>query len=273
MTEYLSVTRESVDQLAAIVDAMRQGVQPEEIVVTAARIPEPLPVVEPPAPQLGEDASFAFADYGAFYDFLRTNKLLGPTISADEFDGCDTIIRECAQAGWPVSWTAYALATAYHETAQTMQPIKEYGGTTYYTRMYDINGARPAKAKELGNLSPGDGAKYAGRGYPQTTGKKNYARATAKLREMGFTDLDLVADPDRMMEPAVAAATMISGMQEGWFTGRKVSDDLPARGPATVAQFTPTRDVINGHDDEALIAGYAVDFQTGLLRGGYKIAA
>src|SRR3546814_6075636 len=62
--------------------------------------------------------------------------------------------------------------------------------------MYDIRGDRPAKARELGNLTPGDGAKYAGRGYVQLTGKSNYVKATAKLREMGFT-VDLVAEPDR----------------------------------------------------------------------------
>lgn len=268
MNEYLSVTRESVQQLRAIVESMEQGIAPEDIIVTAP-VQDAAPISPIPA---NDDAGYAFDDYGAFYDFLRSNKLLGPTITNDEFKGCDTIIKECAAARWPIAWVAYALATAYHETAHTMMPIKEYGGTTYYTRMYDINGARPAKARELGNLTPGDGAKFAGRGYPQTTGKANYAKATAKLREMGF-DVDLVAEPDRMMEPAIAAATMISGMQDGWFTGRKVSDDLPARGPASFEGFKATRDVINGRDKDDEIAAYAVDFQTGLQRGGYKIAA
>jgi len=241
----------------------------------AEAIPEAEPAAPLPpvvAPAEATDASWAFADYGKFYDWLRNNDMLGPKISADEFKGCDTIIRACAKAGWPVSWTAYALATAYHETAHTMLPIHELGGDAYLKRMYDITGNRPAKAKELGNLSPGDGVKYAGRGYPQTTGKNNYAKATAKLRAMGI-DVDLVANPDRMMEPEIAAATMISGMQEGWFTGRKVSDDLPAKGPGSKAQFDPTRDTINGTDKAAQIADYAVDFQSALLAGGYKIAA
>lgn len=265
MTEYMSVTRESVQQLRAIVDAMEQGVAPE-IVVEAPRAPEI--VSEKPS-----GAESAFEDYGKFYDFLRDNKLLGPVISADEFKGCDTIIRYCVRARWGVSWTAYALATAYHETAATMLPIKEYGGNSYYHRMYDIEGARPAKARELGNLNPGDGVKYPGRGYPQTTGKSNYAKATAKLRALGF-DVDLVADPDRMMEPDIAAATMISGMEEGWFTGRKLADDLPTDGsPGSVAGFIRSRDIINGRDKDNEIAAYAIDFQTGLLRAGYRIAA
>lgn len=227
------------------------------------------PVVPPPA---ANDAAFAFDDYGKFYDFLRSNSMLGPTISKTEFEGCDDIIRACATAGWPVSFTAYALATAYHETAHTMQPIKEVGGTAYFTRMYDIKGARPAKAKELGNLTPGDGAKYPGRGYVQLTGLKNYKRATDKLRALGF-NVDLVANPDKAMDPNIAAIIMVQGMTEGWFTARKISDDLPLRGTATKAQFVASRDIINGTDRQDLIAGYAVDFQTGLKAGGYKIAA
>lgn len=237
----------------------------EEIVVTA---PKPVPVPE----AANDDAGFAFADYGKFYDFLRSNHMLGPKISPTEFEGCDKIIRACAVAGWPVSYVAYALATAYHETAHTMQPIKEIGGTAYFTRMYDINGNRPAKAKELGNLTPGDGARYPGRGYVQLTGKKNYAKATAKLRALGI-DVDLVANPDRAMEPMIAAIIMVYGMLEGWFTNRKLPDDLPSRGPATLRQFVLSRDIINGTDKDDEIAAYAIDFQTGLQQGGYKIAA
>lgn len=264
MSERISVLRNDWEALVGLVDTMRQNAV-SEIVVTA---PKPVPVPE----AANDDAAFAFADYGKFYDFLRGNKMLGPKIDAKEFEGCDRIIRACAVAGWPVSYTAYALATAYHETAHTMQPIKEIGGTAYFTRMYDINGNRPAKARELGNLSPGDGAKYAGRGYVQLTGKKNYQRATDKLRALGY-DVDLVAQPDRAMEPEIAAVIMVYGMLEGWFTTRKLPDDLPAHGPAGRQAFVLSRDIINGTDKDDEIAAYAVDFQTGLQQGGYKIAA
>jgi putative chitinase len=236
-----------------------------------------LEAVAPAAPPLATVPGFtkaedAFADYGAFYDFLRGNALLGPTISKSEFEGCDAIITACVRELYPVSYTAYALATSYLETAHTMQPIKELGGTAYYTRMYDIKGQRPAKAKELGNLAVGDGARYPGRGYVQLTGKKNYAKATAKLREMGL-DVDLVANPDLAMRPDVAALVMAIGMKEGWFTTRKLSDDLPASGVATLPQFTASRDIINGTDRQADVASYAFQFQTGLVQGGYRLAA
>lgn len=217
----------------------------------------------------GAETASYFHDYGAFYDFLRSNALLGPKISADELAGCQTIILACAREGWGVSWIAYALATAYHETAHTMLPVKERGGTAYYTRLYDIRGQRPALARKYGNTTPGDGAKYAGRGYPQLTWKVNYEKATKKLRERGW-DVDLVNNPDRLLNADVAAAVMVFGMREGWFTGADIDDDLPLDGPATVLQFTRSRDIINGTDKQALIAGYAIDFQTGLLRAGYQ---
>lgn len=225
------------------------------------------PVPAKPAPK-GDDAAFAFRDYGRFYDFLRGNKMLGPKISADEFEGCDAIIRACAERGFPVSFTAYCLATAFLETGSTMQPIKEYGGHAYYTRMYDIRGARPYKAKELGNTSPGDGAKYAGRGYVQLTGKTNYARATEELRKLGVT-ADLVSNPDLAMRPDIAAIIMTLGMAHGWFTTRKLSDDLKASGPSSLAAFTASRDIINGKDKAREIAEFAIDFQTALQAGGY----
>lgn len=227
--------------------------------------------VEPPK-AANDDASFAFYDYGRFYQFLRSNKLLGPAISADEFRGCDAILKACALANWPISYTAYALATAYLETAATMLPIHEKGGDAYFKRMYDILGARPAKARELGNVNAGDGAKYHGRGLVQLTGKRNYQLATAKLRALGL-DVDLVANPGLALQPNIAALIMVYGMAEGWFTGHKLSEDLPARGPASLSQFKPSRDIINGKDKDDEIAAFASDFQTALQAGGYKIAA
>lgn len=265
MSEQITINRTDWEALVALVARLDAGAVIPPVVAA------PAPVVPAP-PVLTEDAAFAFTDYGKFYDFLRANHMLGPKIDAKEFEGCDKIIRACAVAGWGISWVAYALATTYHETAHTMQPVKEIGGDAYFTRMYDINGNRPAKARELGNLTPGDGKKYPGRGYVQLTGKGNYAKATAKLRELGF-NVDLVANPDLAMRPDIAAVILVHGMREGWFTGRDIDDDLPNGKLGTLAQFVASRDIINGKDKQALIAGYAIDFQTGLQAGGYKIAA
>lgn len=263
------------DQLRVIAQELRDRADQLDAIADAP-VPVLAPVVAPVAAEepAANDNSAApfFEDHGAFYDFLRDNKMLGPTISAEEFQGCENIIKACAEEGYGISWVAYALATAYHETAHTMQPVHERGGKAYFTRMYDIRGARPSKAKELGNLAPGDGIKYAGRGYPQLTGKTNYAKATKKLRERGW-EVDLVANPDLVMRADIAAAVMILGMKEGWFTTRDLDDDLPLQGPASLAQFVASRDIINGRDKQDTIAAYAIDFQTGLQRGGYRLAA
>jgi len=196
-------------------------------------------------------------DPAAFFAAVRSSKALGPSLSSDEVSGCEAILTACA--GFPASWAAYALATAVVETAGTMQPIKEYGGTAYFRRMYDIEGERPAKARELGNLTPGDGAKFCGRGYVQLTGRANYERAGAKL------GLPLVTEPDRAMDPQIAAQIMRLGMQEGWFTGRTLDRYLPTT--ADIHQFTNARRIINGQDRAVEIAGYALEFQSALKAG------
>jgi putative chitinase len=95
----------------------------------------------------------------AFFAALRSG-LLGPTLSAQEVDGCNAILK--AMEGAPLAWTAYALATAYHETASTMQPIKEYGGSTYFTRMYDVTGAAPRWRWPTATPVPATGRDIAG---------------------------------------------------------------------------------------------------------------
>jgi hypothetical protein len=203
-------------------------------------------------------------DGAKFYDYLRKSKMFGPSFDPKEFDGCEAVLGACAKAKWPLAWTAYALATAYHETAHTMQPVKEYGGTAYYTKMYDIQGSRPQLAKDNGNTSPGDGAKYCGRGYVQLTWKNNYAKAEKKLGK------PLISNPDLAMDCSIASDIMISGMGEGWFTGKSCKTYLPTSGTADLKQFTDARRIINGQDKARLIAEYAVNFQQALSLGKWK---
>jgi len=185
-------------------------------------------------------------DPAAFFNGVRG--AFGP-LSQGQVDGFTAVLA--GLKGWNRTWVAYALATAWHETAKTMQPIKELGGPAYFTRMYDINGDRPAKARELGNLAPGDGARYAGRGYVQLTGKINYAR-------YGIADR-----PDDAMKPDVAAKILRDGMEAGRFTGKKLGDYLPG-------DYVNARRIINGLDKADDIARNAVGFERALTMGGWK---
>lgn len=84
-----------------------------------------------------------------------------------------------------------ALATIRVE-CPPFHPIREYGSDELHEKEY---GGRVS----LGNTSPGDGAKYAGRGYIQLTGKTNYKTYGDMLL------IDLVNNPDLALEPPIAA--------------------------------------------------------------------
>jgi putative chitinase len=68
--------------------------------------------------------------------------------------------------------------------------LEELGGDDYLAR-YDGR-------DDLGNTEPGDGARFRGRGLIQLTGRANYAVYGRRL------DVDLIADPERAAEPALA---------------------------------------------------------------------
>lgn len=193
-------------------------------------------------------------DRKQFFDRMRAG-LLGPTLDQGEVTGCTTIMD--AMGGAPDSHVAYALATTYHETAGTMRPIKEFGGDRYFNQRYGPDGANPRLARSLGNTQPGDGARFAGRGFVQITGRANYLRASQ------ITGVDLIANPDRAMEPAIAAIILRSGMNAGWFTGHNLVRHLPGQ-TGTRPQFRAARRIINGTDKADLIAGYAMQFQAAL---------
>ena len=200
-------------------------------------------------------------DAAVFFDVCR-NGVMGPTLDGGEVSGSEALLA--AMAGAPLSWTAYALATAWHETAHTMQPIREMGGPAYLRRMYDVQGNRPSLARKMGNREPGDGARYCGRGYVQLTWRNNYKLAGAKL------GLPLEVNPDMAMKPNVAAMIMRQGMTDGWFTGKAFKHYLPAQGVASKPSFVEARRIINGLDKAALIAGYALEFQRALVKGGWS---
>ncbi|MGV6876802.1 glycoside hydrolase family 19 protein [Pseudochelatococcus sp. B33] len=184
--------------------------------------------------------------------FAEIKRSLFGSFNQDQVDGLNVLLETIR--GWPIAYGAYALATAYHETATTMQPIKERGGRDYYMRLYDVTGQNPARARSMGNTRPGDGALYCGRGYVQLTWKVNYEKASH------VTGVDLVAEPDRAMEPDIAAQVLRSGMEEGWFTGKGLADYLSGGR----RDYVNARRIINGTDKAEAIAVYARKFEAAL---------
>lgn len=168
------------------------------------------------------------------------------SLNQKQVDGINALLK--ASEGLPVKHRAYILATAWHETAFTMQPIVERGIRSYFNK-YDIQ-FKPKKAKELGNLKPGDGFKFRGRGFVMITGFTNYLRASK------ITGVDLINNPDRACELDIAIKITIDGMTKGWFTGRSMSE---------CSTYKEMRKVINGTDLDDEIAVYAVKFEKALL--------
>jgi len=79
----------------------------------------------------------------------------------------------------------------------SFEPINEGGGAAYFTKMYEGR-------KNLGNVKPGDGARYHGRGYIQITGRANYSTYGKQL------GVPLEAKPDLALQPDVAAKVLVA---------------------------------------------------------------
>jgi putative chitinase len=236
--------------------------------------PPAAPAPTPPAPPAAPTPATAapLADPAKFFNAVRGT--LWPKLTANQVSGCNAILL--ASAGvLPLAWAAYGLATAYHETAYTMQPIHERGSGDGsdpdawddYLERYDTG----EMAKRLGNTpaADGDGVRYAGAGLVQLTGAANYKRATTELRAMAIITAseDLFAEPALALRPDIASAVLVYGMKGGWFSGKGFNDYLPAT--ASRSQFGNARRIINGTDKADQIAGYALSFQAALQAGGW----
>ena len=71
-------------------------------------------------------------DRSIFFNRVRSSLFSG-SLSQSQVDGMNYMLDVFERDyNWPdLRWLAYAFATAYHETAFTMQPIKEYGSQSY----------------------------------------------------------------------------------------------------------------------------------------------
>jgi predicted chitinase len=106
---------------------------------------------------------------------------------------------------------AQFLAQVKHESWD-FNKLKEKG-TNIDFKKYDIR-YNPRKAKILGNVKPGDGARYYGRGFIQLTGRDNYKRAGAAL------NLPLEKNPELAAKPDIAAKIAV------WFWKSRVKPNV-----------------------------------------------
>ncbi|MCQ1833864.1 hypothetical protein [Neorhizobium galegae] len=188
----------------------------------------------------------------AFFDFARTKLFKGRLIRG-QVEGL-TVILDTWQArvgqGEAPS-LAYVLATAFHETAATMQPVRETLAASDRSAIARLDEA--FAAGRLGSVKTpywrpdAEGKSWLGRGLVQLTHRRNYEAIS------DVTGIDLVADPGRAMEMPVSVAILIEGMRRGSFTGRKLDDYF---GPGR-ADWVGARKIINGNDRAELVARHA----------------
>lgn len=148
---------------------------------------------------------------------------------------------------------AYCLATSYHETAHTMQPVRETLASSDAQAIRRLDAAW--KAGRLKVSRPYWRTGYFGRGHVQLTHESNY-------RHMGhLLDVDLAGNPGLALDPEISADILFTGMMGGHFTGKGLARYVSrAR-----TDFKGARRVVNGMDRAGLIAGYADAFLEALL--------
>lgn len=186
--------------------------------------------------------------YAAIRQTLFRNRLL-----ASQIKGMDAILNE-----WnsnedliDLRWLAYMLATTYHETAQTMQPIEEYGKGRgkAYGRKIKMTGVPYTLPNKL----------YYGRGFVQLTWYENYAK-------MGrLFGIDLLNQPELALRLDVSTKILFEGMTKGDsnfgdFTGRSLEMYFNAK----VDDPINARRIINGRDKALTISKYHNHFLAAL---------
>jgi len=174
-------------------------------------------------------------------------------LKPSQIEGHDAILDtwERSHAKEDDRWLAYMLATAFHETARTLQPVRETLAVS------DEQAAKRLEtAWQAGKLPwvktpywrrDGDGKYWFGRGLVQLTHKENYAELGKRI------GVDLTTDPNVALTMAPALQVMFYGMINGSFTKRRLADFFD-KGKA---DWVHARQIVNGLDRAADIAGYA----------------
>jgi len=197
----------------------------------------------------------------AFYDAIRSSIPL----TATNVQGFDFVLTRGASYKVPRNHLAYVLATAYWETAKTMQPVRE----AFWLDKPDV--ARGDRIRAA-NATIKRYFPYYGRGYVQLTWDYNYVKATKYFRDVLKIDVDFVKNPDLVMVPEYAIIILFVGMKEGWFTGKSLYDYIDGLDEADsedLREFTNARRIVNGTDKQIEIGKLALIMERGLKAAGY----
>ncbi len=174
------------------------------------------------------------------------NVLFAGKFTQPQVDGLDAILTYWETGTYSdLRHLAYILATAYHETGKRMQPIRECFALT------DEEACRRLALKPYSFKDPITEKAYFGRGLVQLTWKENYKRMSK------YVGLDLVANPDYLLDMNISIQVLFEGMLKGEsnrgdFTGVSLETYFNAERNDPIN----ARKIINGTDKAGLIAMY-----------------
>lgn len=190
-----------------------------------------------------------------FFSYVR-NAPFGGRLSQAQIDGMTAILNrwEADDKLTDKRWLAYMLATVFHETAQTMQPVRETLAKSDAQAIARLNAAYNAgKLKSVKNRYWVDG--YFGRGLVQLTHEKNYDRMGMilgiPLRQNPSLALDMKTSVDILFEGMTKGVS-----NKGDFTKYSLEDYFNGN----TNDPKGARRIINGTDKAELIAQYHGNF-------------
>jgi len=202
-------------------------------------------------------------DRSKLYASLRTSLFKGG-VSQTQVNGIEGILDAFATHGDGKPDTlAYALATAYHETGTRMVPVREGFASTDAAARTAVNklaakrGPSSAVAKYAKPTGPYNHVYY-GRGQVQLTWMNNYEKSS---KDAG---VDLVKDPDKMLDPVVSARVLIKGLLDGRWNGKGKG----LRFYLDKGDVREARRTVNVLDKADLIAGYHAKFLAAVNAAG-----
>lgn len=186
-------------------------------------------------------------DKDYFFSSIKAS-LFNGRLNQSQVDGINFKLNAFNQSGIRDNrWKAYMLATSYHETAKTMQPIEEYGKGR----------GRPYGSKLKQNRKPYEypDKLYYGRGDVQLTWYENYELMGKLL------GIPLLEQPELALDSEISAKIMIEGMTKGKSNrGDFTGVSLETYFNATKDDPINARRIINGLDKAHLIAAYHYKF-------------
>lgn len=196
----------------------------------------------------------------AFTDRLRTTSMFPGGFTQNQVNGIDAILDAWeASALTDLRWLAYMFATVFHETAKTMQPVRETLAANDNQAIQILEkswaAGRMPWVKTPYWRPDANGKSWLGRGLVQLTFEANY------LRLGNIIGVDLVGNPDLAMQMPIAIKILFEGMTKGAsnrgdFTGLSLENFFNS----TTEDWVNARKIINSLDQAALIGGYGRAF-------------